>query len=30
VADPAAYRQVVGAGVGTVRAMFMDRLRAGQ
>ena len=30
VADPAAYRQVVGGGVGMVRAMFMDRLRAGQ
>ncbi len=30
VADPAQYRALVGAGVGTVREMFMQRVRAGQ
>ena len=30
VADPAQYRALVSAGVGTVREMFMTRLRAGQ
>jgi hypothetical protein len=30
VADPTPCREVAGAGVGTVQAMFIDRLRAGQ
>ena len=30
VADPARYRSVVAAGAGSARAMFMERLRAGQ
>ena len=30
VADPARYRAVVAAGAGNARAMFMERLRAGQ
>ena len=30
VAGPARYRTVVAAGVGSARAMFMERLRAGQ
>ena len=30
VADPARYRAVVAAGAGSARAMFMERLRAGQ
>ena len=30
VADPARYRTVVAAGAGSARAMFMERLRAGQ
>lgn len=30
VADRAQYRALVSAGVGSVRAMFMERLRAGQ
>ena len=30
LADLTVYRQVVGAVVGSVRAMFGDRLRAGQ
>jgi hypothetical protein len=30
VADPSRYREIVGAGLGTVTQMFVQRLKAGE